>query len=559
MPESGTAPTAVDRPVVESGTSIATPEQAMRLLEARRAWTFAFGLGILCVLGAILVLLIGGDPFAQHLHLAALGANALVCAAFTVLRRDPARYRTRDMTWILVVGTVTNATGFYYWGVASAFIAVSTVAGYAYAIGATRLGAIVPTVVVIVTNAGIGVAELCGWLGQRGLVVYAPWITTAGQIVAIVAIQLIMAMAIVGGLDTRAQMQRVLAEHHAALRELAQRDAQLAEARQAEREARAPGEGRHTGSQLGRFRLGLVLGRGAMGEVYAATDERGAPCAVKLLAAHLLDNEDAQRRFQREARAVAALDVPNVVRVLDVSPPGAEQPYIAMERLDGRDLSDLIKERPTRDVGEVVAIVRAVAAGLDAAHAAGIVHRDLKPANVFAATTASGVVWKVLDFGVSKLFDADATQTHGNLVGTPGYMAPEQAKGIKVDRRADVYSLGVLAYRLITGRPVVVPGDPPRMIHEVVYRVPPQPSSFASVSPAVEAVLAIALAKSRDDRFATAGDLAAALAEAAAGVAPPSLVERAGELLRDAPWGAWLRDRHSATEIIAPRSRARRA
>src|SRR5438067_11334125 len=111
-----------------------------------------------------------------------------------------------------------------------------------------------------------------------------------------------------------------------------------------------------------------------MGAVYAASDASGGRYAVKILASNLLDNEDALRRFQREARAIAGLAAPNVVRMVEVSPPNAALPYLVMERLDGDDLAHQLKQRPVLDVGEVVAIARAVAAGLDAAHAAGVVH-----------------------------------------------------------------------------------------------------------------------------------------------------------------------------------------
>jgi serine/threonine-protein kinase len=212
-----------------------------------------------------------------------------------------------------------------------------------------------------------------------------------------------------------------------------------------------------------------------------------------------------------------------------------------MERLDGRDLNDLIRKQPVRELAEVVEIVDAVAAGLDAAHAAGVIHRDLKPANIFAATVAGSVQWKILDFGVSKLVRGDGTLTSGHLVGTPGYMAPEQARGDTIDHRADVYALGIVAYRLLTGRPAVVPGEIAAMLHEVVYRMPPRPSQLADVLAPIEQVLAVALAKSADDRFATAGELAAAFAEAARGVMSHSIEERASAILQRTPWGHWVR------------------
>ena len=332
--------------------------------------------------------------------------------------------------------------------------------------------------------------------------------------------------------------QQLMAEQ----RELALRDLQLAEAHAEVRDARAPGEGRHTGRSLGRFQLGLLIGRGAMGEVYAATDGGSDSYAVKVLANHLVGDPDAVKRFQREARAVASLHTPNIVRMIDVSPPDAGLPYLVMERLEGTDLGALIKQRPVRELDEVIAIVAAVAAGLDSAHRAGVVHRDLKPANVFAVVRDGHVTWKVLDFGVSKRFGSDATMTSGHLVGTPGYMAPEQARGVDVDHRVDIYALGVMTYRLLTGRPVVVPGDTPAMLHEVVYRMPPQPSAFVAVTPQLEAVLAVALAKDPDARFATAGEFAIALTAARAGTLSKEVEDRARAIVRRFPWGRWLAD-----------------
>ena len=176
-----------------------------------------------------------------------------------------------------------------------------------------------------------------------------------------------------------------------------------------------------------------------------------------------------------------------------------------------------------------------------------MIHRDLKPANLFAARDGDRVVWKILDFGVSKVASGEATQTAGNVVGTAAYMAPEQARGGDIDRRADVYALGVVAYRMLTGMPAVLPGDLPAMLHEVVFRMPPRPSEIAVVSPAIEDVIAVGLAKSRDDRFATAGELAAAFDAAAAGQRSPEVAARAAKIIARSPWGHWLRRTRGAT------------
>ena len=199
---------------------------------------------------------------------------------------------------------------------------------------------------------------------------------------------------------------------------------------------------------IGSYRLGTLIGRGAMGEVYDAGHvETGAPAAIKMLARGMVGSHDKIARFLRELEIARKLDAPNVVRVLEIGDPGDDLPFLAMERLRGDDLADLLRRRRVLPPSEVVTMVREVAAGLDAAHAAGIVHRDLKPSNVFRHEDR---VWKILDFGVSKLSD-NADLTQNSVIGTPAFMAPEQARGEAVDARADVYALAAIAYRALTG------------------------------------------------------------------------------------------------------------
>jgi eukaryotic-like serine/threonine-protein kinase len=528
--------------------SAITPEQALLLFEARRVWVYAVGLVVAALGGIALALAVGGDPVAQRIHIGCISATVVAAGGYAISARNPRDYKRWKVTAMVWVGLVANASGFYYYGVYSAYAGVVTVSAYAFYSGGgknTVRGALAFSVI---GHGGLGIAQLAGWIEDRGLVQLP--LPDGAKLGILLIFQLIMIGAGLAGLHAYNTMQDVIAAHDQAQRALALRDAQLAEAHEAARAARGPGEGRFTGEKLGRFKLAEILGRGAMGEVYAADDERGTKCAVKVLASHLHGNDDALKRFQREARLISGLDVPNIVRMLEVSPASSVVPFIAMERLVGKDLGALIKEQPVRNVGDIVPIVRAVAAGLDAAHDAGVVHRDLKPANIYAATVDGRIEWKILDFGVSKHTD-EATLTGAQLVGTPGYMAPEQAKGDAIDRRVDIYALGVVCYRLITGRPAVVPGDAPAMIHEVVYRMPPQPSGLAAISPQIEAVLGIALAKSPDDRFATAGEFAAAFAEAAAGVLPETMLERAEAILRRTPWGSWLRAQTRATTVPA--------
>jgi serine/threonine-protein kinase len=170
---------------------------------------------------------------------------------------------------------------------------------------------------------------------------------------------------------------------------------------------------------------------------------------------------------------------------------------------------------------------------LDRARSAGIVHRDLKPHNLFL--TEAGT-WKVLDFGVAALGELSGTLTRGAAIGTPAYMAPEQARGEPVDHRADLYALGAVIYRCLTGRVPFVARDTPALLYAVVHIMPLRPSAFGLVAPELEAFLQIALAKSRDARFESGAELAAAFAAAIRSGLPEPLARRARRLGHQLAW-----------------------
>jgi len=293
------------------------------------------------------------------------------------------------------------------------------------------------------------------------------------------------------------------------------------------------GPGRYSDQIVGDYRLGAVLGRGATGEVYEATVvATGAPAAVKLLRRELVADPAQRERFARELRATRALASPHVIRVLG-GDAGAPVPYLAMERLRGHTLAELLHTTPRLAGGALVELCRHVGRAIDLAAAAGIVHRDLKPQNV--AQSEDGT-WKVLDFGVAWLADDPALAHEAGVVGTPHYMAPEQAQGQRSDARTDLYALGAIAYRCATGWPPLDAADPAALLYAIVHRMPVAPSERAELPLDVDRFCAIALAKAPAQRFATGAALADALAAALRGELDPALRERGDAAIRARPW-----------------------
>lgn len=299
-------------------------------------------------------------------------------------------------------------------------------------------------------------------------------------------------------------------------------------------------QGRFTGHELDGFRLGDLIGRGGMGEVYAAHDMcSDRPVAVKLLRFETLGEEDVLTRFKREAKLVASIASPHVVRVLSVSNEGAVFPYIVMERLFGVDLASHLRDRARLSLPEVLCLVEQLALGLEAAHGARVLHRDLKPSNVFRARSRAGdACWKILDFGVSKWLgpSLDPVITKTGWIGTPQYMAPEQIAGDgQLDHRVDLYALCAIAYRALTG---VVPfaGAMPGILRSVSERMPTAPSLYLPMHPDMDLVFAIGLAKEPEHRFQRARELAEAYALAAQGALPQRLRSHAQHLLRVYPY-----------------------
>jgi serine/threonine-protein kinase len=220
-----------------------------------------------------------------------------------------------------------------------------------------------------------------------------------------------------------------------------------------------------------------------------------------------------------------------------------------MELLVGCDLATDLRQRTRLPLPEIDELVFQLGQGLASAHQAGVVHRDIKPQNLFVVRGAKPM-WKVLDFGVSKLVVSSGTLTQGAAIGTPGYMAPEQAKGLEVDARADVFSFGAVVYRALTGQPAFRGPSQLTTMMEVIRSQPQRPGEFAEVPDDIDAVLALALAKEKEARFESANSFVVAWRDARRGALPVSLREAAKRILAAQPWGADL-ERDEATSIIA--------
>jgi hypothetical protein len=282
--------------------------------------------------------------------------------------------------------------------------------------------------------------------------------------------------------------------------------------------------GRATGVVLGdSYIVGRRIGRGAMGEVYEAQHVRlPGHFAVKLLLPELQGNQEAFARFCREAEIMSQLRHPNIVQIFDFNVAPDSRPYFVMEYLVGRDLEARLQAGPL-SLPAVTRIVGSIASALALAHAHGVVHRDLKPANVFLATVdgQTDELVKVLDFGISKVRAAAAQISQAvDLLGTPMYMSPEQARGQTdaIDGRTDQFALAAIAYRMLTTQEPFQGDDTAAVLYQVVHEAPPPLSLFLPPgwdTTALQAVLDRALAKQPERRFGGMMELARAFEDAA--------------------------------------------
>jgi serine/threonine protein kinase len=270
----------------------------------------------------------------------------------------------------------------------------------------------------------------------------------------------------------------------------------------------------------GRYRIEGRLGVGGMSTVHLAFDNRlERYVAIKLLAEHLADDPTFVSRFRREALSAARLVHPNIVQVFDFGfDEGHHQHFIVMEHVSGNSCAELLRDRGHLDIPEAVAIITQACRGLDYAHRNGVVHRDVKPGNLLVSD--SDVV-KLADFGIARAVDQSSITQVGSVLGTAAYLAPEQARGEEAGPRADLYSLGVVSYQLLSGR---LPYEANSLSELALKQQRESPIPLDELNPRVPHALAqavaMALAMDQESRPADAMVLAEAIRDGARGVSP---------------------------------------
>jgi serine/threonine-protein kinase len=531
-----------DAPASRIATLSETAVVVLRGEAAQRAVTFGRAAAAVSAVGLLLQL--GDYPEASR------PLRVAVCAALAVFgatglwvsrqARDPARYGPTTFRVFATAGLVASCVGQLYMGVFSPVAAVTALGLSFFGLGDERRTALTLCGAAIAFHFLLAILVTLDVVPDAG-VFSARFVSREARVATLIMIGGVYAMTVYQARLSRRAMIDAVERANTEARLARQREAQLQEARldlDLAQRAGAPG-GRYTGARIGDLELGEIVGRGAMGEIYAGKHRvSGEACAVKLLHSVALRDPDAIRRFVRETEIAKRVSGPNLVRVLDVGQTDSGAPYLAMELLVGADLQRLLRRAGRLTLGETITLVREVASGLEIAHAAGVVHRDLKPQNLFHAEVRGGLSWKILDFGVSKLRDGTGTLTDGAIVGTPAYMSPEQARSRPSDHRTDLFALGVVAYRALTGRPAFAGDDTPQILFEVVGGTPARPTEVVPALPRdLDAFFAVALAKREADRFQSAGELAEAFAAAAKGALDPAIRRRGRTLVHERPWG----------------------
>jgi serine/threonine-protein kinase len=454
------------------------------------------------LVGLLASIRLGGDPTAQHLFW--LGMAGLSVSMFgCLLLAQRSRHEGLLVYGLWGTTALGGSTAVHYFGPYSGIVVLYILAIAVVGIG-NRRNAVIGLVLCVASYLVIAIPVIAG-MRDRGLLTTFN-LTTEQRCIATALLVALMIVAFWLARLIRRTSVEALAKLELAERNVNDQKQLLAEIELDAARANRWNEGRWTGRQLGAWQIGLLLGRGGMAEVYEAVDGNGRQGAIKVLSPPSDGSRELHERFSRELEVIARLESPYIVRVYDVSSQDEVHPYFVMERLHGFNLANHLR-RGRLNPDDVLAMLRPIAQGLEVARVAGVVHRDIKPHNLFCHDGS----WKILDFGVAKLIGGESTLTAGAIVGTPHYMAPEQASdptGATVTHLADVYALAAVAYRCLTGRAPfgnsAITRDPAGLLYQVVNVAPERPSLFVALPGGVDDVLAVAMAKDPSQRFRSA-------------------------------------------------------
>jgi predicted Ser/Thr protein kinase len=482
-----------------------------------------------CLIGVYFTASMIKQPTPRIISLVAIiGIAVMIAARALVLYTRPGA----DVAWPYPVIATVSAGPAYGFGVHSGFAAIVATVLFTGRLFRTPVDkahrtnvlaiygvCISHTIVFVLIMTGVLPDESNLPLELPGLDPYTPYLHQAAVLGVYIAAYL------AGGRVDR-EFVRAFEVSRDAYAESLRADTRLQVAR-TELDAALAKEGLFTGTALGSYQLGRLLGRGGMGEVYVA-DSDGKRVALKVLRADRLGDPVALERFEHEANLLMRIDSPYCARVIEVS--STAVPFLAMEFVDGPSLSSVLRDRGRLDTADLVALVDDLARGLGDVHAKGVVHLDLKPSNVLRDSSAR---WKIVDFGIARMLTGEA---HRRVAGTPPYMAPEQALGEPIDTRTDLYSLSLILYRAITGRPAYTGTDAQVIANRARTLGPPDPRELVTIDEDLAIALRIGLAANINDRYASTTDLRNAFIGAFGGRLDPLVRNRGRTLLARAPW-----------------------
>ncbi|MBJ93973.1 MAG: hypothetical protein CMP23_05785 [Rickettsiales bacterium] len=503
--------------------------------EAARARTIGLVFFLVCSPTACWAPLLDGDPSLKAPVALLVGLFALFGLYVFWLASVPERYTRRVFLVYGMLAVVASIMVLIYLGPFSPTALAVTLGISFFGQGADRRGAWLICGSAIVLCLSLYTLILTGLVADVG-VFRGEEGGFSGRLFMTVMVPLVLLVTMMQAYWARQGVESALETAVESTMEASRRAVQLEEAQaELERIAAAGGMlGHMSGRTVGAYKLGPLLGRGGSGEVYDCVDSRdNSNVAVKVLVCNDLDGDNIPIRFQREGEIATQLVSPYVTRVYEYGRAAGGTLYIAMERMEGSDLAAILRRDSRLEFDEARELVHHVCQGISEAHRLGVIHRDIKPHNIFQALQADGsTVWKVLDFGVSKLAANFASITRSGVVGTPQYMSPEQARGEPVDVRADVYGVGAVLYRVLTGQPPM-PGRNHTALFNAAFRRPVRPRLLVpEMSRQVEAVLALAMAPAPEGRFQTLELFRAAFDKAATGELPVAILQRASTV----PW-----------------------